>query len=230
MFHNSMSVHRWWFVMLLFALACSSDEPEVLSEQPNAMPNVDTPVETPEETPHTLVPSRRPSVKFKGAQRYGTDLMNALFLSKDSLCNELGQYPCLNVHNIVLGGVEPYRLGINKPLERASATAPIAVERVALQACIRRADLDFAEGAQSLFFEVLPENMSAPESTWLRRTAGRMYELILRRTGESHELDVLANLFETVSAEYPDSAQEALRQWQVLSCFALATSLEALFY
>ena len=57
-----------------------------------------------------------------------------------------------------------------------------------------------------------------------------MYELILRRTGEPRELDVLVELFADVSVEYPDSAQEALKQWQVLGCFALATSLEALFY
>ena len=134
------------------------------------------------------------------------------------------------MHNIVLGGVEPYRLGINKPLERASATAPIAVERVALQACIRRAKLDFAEGAQPLFFEVPLTNPDESQTVGLRRAAERMYELILRRTGEPHELDVLVDLFADVSVEYPDSAEEALKQWQVLGCFALATSLEALFY
>jgi len=177
-----------------------------------------------------LVPSSRPRLKFKGAERYGNDLIDSLFLSEETLCNELGKYPCLDVHKIVLGGVEPYRAGINKPLERASATAPIAVDRVALSACVTRAEQDFTEGSDALFFDAFPEALGAPSPTWLSDVVHRLYRRILRRSPDQSELDTLVAFHSEVVSEYPGDGREALKQWQVLSCFMLATSLEALFY
>ena len=179
---------------------------------------------------HRLVPSLKSRVKFKGATRIGTDLSRALSLPGDALCNELGLYNCLSVHQIVLGGMEPYRLGINRPLPKAGLTAPIAADRIALAACAERARLELESEAMPILFEQKPDAGETPSLTWRNAVINELYKRILSRDAEAAEQMMLTAFFDEVVLEHGESSDEALRDWLTLSCFSIATTLEALFY
>jgi hypothetical protein len=179
---------------------------------------------------HVLVPSIKSRVKFKGAKRFGTDLASALGLEAEALCNELGLYNCLEVHQIVLGGMEPYRLGINKPLPKAGLTAPIAADRVALAACAERIKRDFAPDATSVLFDRLPELDQRPSEQWRQAVASQLYQRVLRRDATSNESLALVNFYDEVELEHGGASEETTKDWVSLSCFAVSTMLEALFY
>ena len=69
------------------------------------------------------------------------------------MCLELSKYDCNNdAFRITLGGVEPQNMLMYQPLEQAAMTAPIAVDRVALHACIERVSRDQAEPATAILF------------------------------------------------------------------------------
>ncbi len=179
---------------------------------------------------HQLVPSIKARVKFKGAKRFGTDLASALGLESDSLCNELGLYNCLEVHRIVLGGMEPYRLGIHKPLPKAGLTAPIAADRVALAACAERVRRDFLPNGTPILFEGPVPGSQAPSAAWRLGVATQLYQRILRRQGTPDETAALVDFYPVVETEYGGASVEATRDWLSLSCFSVSTMLEALFY
>lgn len=173
-----------------------------------------------------VVPSAKPRVRAKHGERYATDLAASLELSRSDVCNELGRYDCVSdAHRIVVGGVEPYRLGIDEPLPIAPITAPIAYDRIALSACGERADRDFADpGTAALFGDVIPE--ASVES--LRATGTKLYEQVLGRGPDPTELEAIVSFYDEVAAE--TEAAEAPKEWAVLACFAVATTQEALFY
>ncbi|MEO1230032.1 MAG: hypothetical protein AAFZ18_14095 [Myxococcota bacterium] len=169
--------------------------------------------------------SLRPRVSFKGPVRWGSDLARALALPVDELCFELSQYDCLETHAIALGGVEPYTLGIDAPLPVLPVTAAIAADRVALEACRQRADLDLGAVAEPVLFTEL--RAGAPTRASLEAVSARLYRRVLSREGRPEELSELADFYEEVVAE---ATLHPERDWAVTACFALASSLESLFY
>lgn len=167
------------------------------------------------------VPPAAP-VRFKGGARLRADWARGLDLAPDEVCQELGRYDCATeVHNIVLGGVEPYVLNINRPLEAAPVTAPLAVERMALAACSTRVDRDLADPSRAVVFR--PEAGGAWTAETRRAALERLIEGLLKRRANDPELDRLAGLGDPIPG--PD-----VREWAVSSCFVVATSLESLFY
>ncbi len=201
-------------------MGCDENKP-----QPIAEPAVD--VEPEPDLRPELAPSIKVKVKFKGGQRYARDLSNALNLSRVELCRELGQYDCVDlVHNITLGGVEPYQMGIHDPLPVAPVTAPIAVDRVALQACDRRATMDFEEPAEAVLFAELAGGNSDDEA--YREAITRLTRRLLLRDPEVFEVEALLD-FRAEVAEEVEEAQ-APEAWASMACFMIATSKEALFY
>ena len=190
----------------------------------------------PQTNDSALVPSKQPRVRAKGGARYATDLAAALALPRDQLCKELGTLDCVDdVHRIVLGGVEPYDLGIYQPLAVAPMTAPIAVDRVALSACARAARRDVHEPQQAVFWRDRTPGvaLSAAERAVV---AGRIYDRLLRRDAEAFEVEALVGLHDDVVAELAaaqtatTAAGDADEQWLTLACFAVASGTEALFY
>jgi len=169
--------------------------------------------------PDPAPPAAAP-VRFKGGARLRTDWARGLELEPSEVCKELGRYDCvLEVHRIVLGGVEPYVLNINRPLSQAPVTAPLAVERTAIAACGRAVERDFAEPEAAVVF--VPE----ADGTWTvrarRATHVRLIEGLLKRRAEPTELDRLEELW---------SQSADPEEWAQSSCFVVATSLESLFY
>jgi hypothetical protein len=172
--------------------------------------------------------SRQERVKYKSGARYANDLAAALDLERDAVCRELGQYDCVGeVHRIVLGGVEPYTLGVREPLPSLGVTAPIAQDRVALAACTERIERDLA-GSEPVFLTAV--DVDAPTPGQLEETAGRFYDRILRRDATRDEVSALAQFKSTVSDELGESGATATRDWAILSCFMVATTLESIFY
>lgn len=206
-----------WLSLGLSLAACDGDKP---APAPSPQP-------APEVVEEAAVPSSRPRVQFKGGQRYATDLSEGLGLARLELCQELGRYDCVDqVHDITLGGVEPYKLRINKPLPVAPVTAPIAVDRVALSACDQRAERDFAAPEEAVIFGEVASG--APDEAKYAAVSARLYERLLQREAEPAEVAALAGFVREVEEEV--GAEAAPREWATMSCFVVATSMEALFY
>lgn len=178
--------------------------------------------------PQPASPTAR--VKFKGPQRIANDLAQALDLSTQDLCKELGTYDCFSAHGIVMGGVEPYRLRIDEPLPEAPVTSPMAVDRVVLSACGERAARDFAAPDQAVLFAELAAGADSSAGAALSAdaraaVAGRLYERLLARTPQQAEIDALVAFGDDMTGSTAPA-----RDWAQLACYAVATSTEFLFY
>jgi hypothetical protein len=175
-----------------------------------------------------VTPSRQARVKYKSGARYARDLAAALELPRDAVCRELGRYDCVDeVHRIVLGGVEPYTLGVREPLPSIAVTAPIAQDRVALAACTERIERDLA-ASEPVFLTTL--DVDAPTPAELEETVRRFYDRILRREATPDEVSAVAQFHSTVTDESVESGATATRDWAILSCFMVATTFESIFY
>lgn len=165
-------------------------------------------------------------LKRKAPALLAADLGQALDLSRSALCRELARaghpgHDCFAAHDVLLGGVEPYRLRIDEPLA-ATVAAPTAVDRIVLSACGERAARDFADPASAVLFG---EVTGAAASDQARAAiAGRLYERLLARPAQGSEIDALVDLH----AELGPGAQP--RAWAQLACYAVATTTEFLFY
>ncbi len=122
-------------------------------------------------------------------------------------------------HAVTLGGIEPYRSSIYEPSAPRSASAAGASERLALSACEARAGRDFDAPEAAVIFGRLARGDASEEAR--RAVARDLYRRLVRREASPAEVEALA----TISA-----GPEAARDYAVGACFALATSLEALFY
>jgi len=199
---------------LLTASACTDESKDKVASDP-------VPTER-------VAASRLARVKYKSGARYANDLAAALDLPRDAVCRELGRYDCVDeVHRIVLGGVEPYTLGVREPLPSIAVTAPIAQDRVALAACTERVERDLA-ASEPVFLTTL--DVGAPTPEQLEATARRIYDRILGREATPDEISALAEFHSTVTGEPGESGATATRDWAVLSCFMVATTLESIFF
>ncbi len=215
--------------VVVFATGCGDDKDSDTDKDAGA--EVDTgPAKEPS---REMVRSNRPRVRFKGGRRMATDLATALNLPRGELCKELGKFDCVDfVHNVALGGVEPYELGVREPLDQASVTTPIAVDRVALAACGQRAKLDFDTPESAFLFGDLAAATDATREAALKVTANRLYDQLLRRDANVDETAALVAFWDTAKAAAAKGADSATlaRDYATLACFAVATSEEALFY
>jgi hypothetical protein len=202
------------FSLLTAASACNDESKDRVTSDPVATEEV--------------APSRLARVKYKSGALYANDLAAALDLERDAVCRELGRYDCVDeVHRIVLGGVEPYTLGVHEPLPLNGVTTPIAQDRVALAACTERIERDL-EASKPVFLRKI--DVDAPTPAQLEATAKRFYDRILRRAATPAEASALVQFYSTVTDEPGESRATATRDWAILSCFMVATTLESIFY
>lgn len=159
--------------------------------------------------------ARAPSLKRKDGLQLTRDLAQALELDVDAVCQEFSRYDCATeAHRIVLGGVEAENLRIDDPLPGIGVSAPIAVDRVALSACLSRVNLDF--GGTPVVFG--PLVAGAPEGR--SQVVDALYERLLGRAPDPEERRLLAEW----------SAPSEDRDFATLACFVVATTLEHLYY
>lgn len=173
--------------------------------------------------------SSDPKIKFKDGNRYLRDLSASLDLPRATICKELGQYDCFNdAFRIVLGGVEAENLAVFTPQEEEALTTPIALDRVALHVCVNRVQLDLAQPGSAVLLRNAPKGKASPE--WVKTTTATLYDRILNREPTASEGAELANFYKTVSRKGGRSNPDATKDWVTLGCFALASSIENIYY
>jgi hypothetical protein len=181
--------------------------------------------------PPGLAVSTRGNLRFKGPERLNADVAAALELSPDAVCTELGMYQCTAlVHNVALGGVEPYGTGLYEPPGVTSATTPLVVERIAWAACTRRVDTDLANAATAVIYKGLPLNgarLANPDGDEVRGVITQLTQRALQRDPSETELARYTQLAKDIEAT---GNAEPARGWMQSVCFAVLSSAEAVFY
>lgn len=182
-------------------------------------------------TTPSFLASEKGSVRFKRNRRIQADFAEALGLDDSGVCNELGQYSCADfIHRITLGGVEAYVQGLNEPLPFTSVTTPLAVERMALYACRDRVTADLDDQGNARIFGGLPlanGALSDVEAEAVAAAIQRLYQRALLRNPTPDEVAHHRQLYRDIEA---DGQPNAARDWAILSCHAVLTSMESLFY
>jgi hypothetical protein len=170
-----------------------------------------------------------PRVKLKDGDRYLRDLSAALEIPRAEVCKELGQYDCFNdAFRIVLGGVDAANLALNEPLSQDALTAPIALDRLALHVCVNRVQKDLADPAHAVLLKGAKAG-AKPSPAWMKHTVNEIYGRILSRDPSPAETAKLVGFYGTVEVS-PGPAAERAKTWVTLSCFAVASSVENVFY
>jgi hypothetical protein len=205
----------------VLAAACSTTTPEPLTPSPAATP--------------APVASADPRVKFKDGERYLRDLSANLNMPREDICKELSRYDCMSdAFRIVLGGVEAPNLLVNEPIENAALTSPIALDRVALHVCTNRVKMDRDKPADAVLFKAgalgKDGRAKSPDATWMRQTADTIYGAVLMRSPSENEIRGLTDFYAQVREGRPANSIDVAADWVTLSCFAVASSLEAAFY
>lgn len=192
--------------------------------QPAAAPKPDNAVEPAPEVAHTasFQTSRGRSIQWKRNAALEADLMQALELTQDELCQEVGSQSCIRaVHTVALGGNDPFGSGLLRPATSSLSTTPLAVDRVTLSACSRRARAD-KEGTPKVFTALdLSGRAPAAGSEATTATVTTLYRRLLARDPKPNEIAIIEGLLgEPMTAE----------AFATLSCFVVASSLEFLFF
>lgn len=186
------------------------------------------PPEVEEPVVHTgSEPSVKADLRLKRWRQLSLDLQGALVLTADQVCKETGLYECTDLHVVPLGGVSVDN-GLFDPVDAVSVTTGLAIERVVMQACFNRLQLDrerVAAGGEALVFTGLDlaGQEVAPEAAEALVTD--LYHRLLARDPEPEELAAVVALHAGVVEDGGGNAE-----WAVMSCFALATTTEALMY
>lgn len=176
--------------------------------------------------PEPLQRAQRGELQWKRNAALQHDLMRALELPEDGVCDELGRGSCTReVHHISLGGADPLRIGLYKPLPDTLVSTPIVLDRVVMSACVNRANLD--RGAAPVVFTDLDLGAAAPspDDKAFTATVTTLYRRLLQRDPEPSELTTLEALTVDAAGE-PVTAHD----FAVLACFTVGTTSEFLFF
>jgi hypothetical protein len=179
-----------------------------------------------------LATSSKGVVRFKRNVRLTVDFAQALGLTTAEVCNELGLYPCTTVvHALNLGGVDPYGSGLCEPIPFTGVTSPIVTDRVALAACTTRVTRDLATPAFGLIYKLIAIDGTGKlvnvDSTEVGLALDTLYQRTVLRDATPEEKAHHKQLYaDIVASGQPDPA----KAWMILSCFAVTTSVEFLFY
>ena len=174
--------------------------------------------------------SAKATVKLKTGERLVNDLAQALSLAPNELCNELGSYDCADVHAIALGGVDAYGAGVFEPLKASAVTTPIAVDRLVLSACQTRAYRDLvSETSQAVLFGdlTITGGKLDPQSDEVAAVITELFRRGHLREPKPAEIDHLRQLYVDIEAT---GAESPAQDWATLSCYAVFTMLESVFY
>ena len=163
----------------------------------------------------------RATLKAKSGARLLADLADGLSLPRADVCRELGTIDCLEVHGISLLEVEPRFLRIQTPID-GLVTGVMAVDRIALHACANRVDADLNNEADPPLVPELSLGLEAPATR--AAVVDRLAQRLVRRNATEGEQLALSQAYDELSPADRD------RVWVTVTCFALATLTENLFY
>lgn len=181
--------------------------------------------------PPLLSNSARGNLRFKGPERLNSDVAAALDLPPDAVCTELGMYQCTSaVHNVALGGVDPYGTGLYEPSGVTASTTPLVVERLAWSACIKRVTADYADlGAAVIFrgIKLSGSKLASPDGDEVRGAITQLAQRVFLREPADAEMTRYIQLARDIEAT---GNAEPARAWMQAVCFAVLSSAEAVFY
>lgn len=181
--------------------------------------------------PPLLSNSARGNLRFKGPERLNSDVAAALELPPDAVCTELGMYQCTSaVHNVALGGVDPYGTGLYEPSGVTASTTPLVVERLAWSACIKRVSADYADlGAAVIFrgIKLSGSKLASPDGDEVRGAITQLAQRVFLREPSDAEMTRYIQLARDIEAT---GNAEPARAWMQAVCFAVLSSAEAVFY
>jgi len=172
--------------------------------------------------------STQSNLQWKRYAAFESDLARALALTPENLCLEFGKEPCVRkVHLVPLGGHEPFETGMLAAAAEPLATTPTVVERVVLNACGNRVDLDNAAGTQAKVFKhfSLEGAAPAPSATSTQALVSDLYRRLLARNAVESEREAVASL-----AVDEDGKAVPAAEFARLACFTIGTSAEFLFF
>jgi hypothetical protein len=181
--------------------------------------------ELPNSAPPAYAASRGRSLQWKRNAAFEADLMRGLDLTGDKVCQELGSQSCIRaVHTVALGGNDPFGSGLLRPAATSLSTTPLAVDRVTLSACSQRARAN-KQGNPKVFTTLdLSGPAPAPDAQAVTETITTLFQRLLARDPKPDELTTLRGLLAA------DAARMSAEEFATLSCFVVASSLEALFF
>jgi len=189
----------------------------------------------PSQPPQPTLATSSKKLRFKRSKVLANDFSKVLGLERASLCNELGKFDCTGlIHQGALGDVDPTFVlsnGRYTPSPETGVITTLAVERVALSACLQRVEMDFIDFSAALIFTGLPVdpsgNLSNAYDPAVTSAIDTLYKRALLRPASDQEIAHLRFFYTEIHAE---QSIDAARAWAQLSCFAVLTSVESLFY
>lgn len=164
-------------------------------------------------TPQPVV---RESLRWRTGMALERHLMQALALTEDEVCAELGRFKCITrpvaerpfrpsgtagnptvglpiPHLVALGGNEPFDLQMYEPRKFPGATTPSALDRVVLAACDARVEKDKV-GPAVVFTGVDLNAATVASLPALRTVAGDLFQRFHLRDATTAELDLVMTL------------------------------------
>ncbi|WP_257452191.1 hypothetical protein [Archangium lipolyticum] len=179
-----------------------------------------------------VAPSSRDNLRFMNPEQLTAHFASALSLPPEQVCNELGQYPCATyAHTVVLGGVEPYRVGLYEPLKVTGATTPNVIDRMALAACARRVSLDVTHPEEAVLFKGLELDaqgrLANRDGAPVRDVITSLYQRVLLRDPTETEVGALSQLATRIEST---GSQTPGRDWMTAACFSVLSSAESVFF
>ncbi len=166
---------------------------------------------------------------WKRVHALESDLAAALALDPTEVCAEVDRFRCSDIHVVPLGGNDPFANAQYVPVARPMATTPMAVDRMVLISCQNRVDRD-GTGAPEVFTDLVPSDTPADLGDAATRDAfdaqlATLYRRLLTRDPTEDELSTLHDL-----AVDDAGAPVTRRELDVLSCYAIGTTTEFLFF
>jgi hypothetical protein len=124
---------------------------------------------------------------------------------------------------VPLGGNDPFVKSQYEPLARPTVTTPIALERVVLSGCVARVDKDIVGPA--LVFTTLELSASSVTDVEADATAQELARRLLARELTDAELVIVRDL-----TDDGDGNAVSARDFAIMSCLAIGTMVETVFY
>jgi hypothetical protein len=165
------------------------------------------------------------SLQWKRISALENDLMSALDLAREEVCNELGLYRCALVHLVPLGSSNPFGASLYEAVAEPLATTPAATDRMVLAACVERVQRDRQATAEIFTHFALDGLAPAAGTPEVAAMIEDLYRRFLQRDATAEEIAMVAEL-----AVDDTGAPVAAADFAKLACFTVGTTTEFLFF
>lgn len=172
--------------------------------------------------------SAKADLRWKRSAQLQNDLMQALSLDPTLVCSELGLAgTCFNlIHQVPLGGNDPVKSGLYKPIDQPGITTPLSTDRVVLSACGLRADAESINALPKVVWKNIDFTKAKLDHAdpAIATDVTNLYHLMLAREPTPDELTLVASLADDVNG-----VPVPPRDFAKMACYAVATTTEAMF-